>query len=85
MKTIQSWNWRGLTLCGRILIIKKFPIPKVLYCKKEIDRILYSFIWKGRDKVKRVSLINDVNEGGLKLPRIESMIDAQRITCIQKF
>ena len=33
MKTLQSWNWRGLTLCGRILIIKTFPIPKVLYCK----------------------------------------------------
>ena len=94
MKTLQSWNWRGLTLCGRILIIKTFPIPKVLYCKslvgtnndlKKINQILYSFMWKGRDKMKRVSLINDINEGGLKLPRIESMIDAQRITCIQKF
>lgn len=42
-------------------------------------------MWKGRDKMKRVSLINDINEGGLKLPRIESMIDAQRITCIQTF
>lgn len=35
--------------------------------------------------MKRVSLINDINEGGLKLPRTESLIDAQRITCIQKF
>ena len=35
--------------------------------------------------MKRVSLINDINEGGLKLPRIESLIDAQRIKCIQKF
>ena len=33
--------------------------------------------------MKRVSLINDINEGGLKLPRIECMIDAQRITCTQ--
>ena len=35
--------------------------------------------------MKGVFLINDINEGGLKLPRIESLIDAQRITCIQKF
>lgn len=35
--------------------------------------------------MKRVSLINDINEGGLKLPRIEFMIDAQRITRIQTF
>ena len=52
---------------------------------KEINRILYNFVSKGKDKVKRVSLINDINEGGLKMPHIESMIDAQRITFIQKF
>ena len=37
MKTLQSWTWRGLTLCGRILIIKTFPIPKVLYCKSLVS------------------------------------------------
>ena len=36
MTTLQSWNWRGLTLCGRILIINTFPIPKVLYRKSLI-------------------------------------------------
>ena len=30
-KTLHSWNWRGLTLIGRIQIIKTFAIPKVLY------------------------------------------------------
>ena len=52
---------------------------------REINRILYHFVWKGKDKVKRISLINDINEGGLKMPHIESMIDTQRITCIQKY
>ena len=94
-KTLYSWNWRGLTLIGRIQTIKTFAIPKVLYRMsligtnkdfiKEINRILYNFVWKGKDKVKRVSLINDINEGGLKMPHIEFMIDAQSITCIQKF
>ena len=52
---------------------------------KDINQILFNFIWKGKDKVKRVTLINDINEGGLKMPHIESMIEAQRIMCIQKF
>ena len=94
-KTLHSWSWRGLTLIGRIQIIKTFAIPKVLYRMsligtnknfiKEINRILYTFVWKGKDKVKRSSLINDINEGGLKMPHIESMINTQRITCIQKY
>ena len=94
-KTLHCWSWRGLTLIGRIQIIKTFAVPKVLYRLsligtnkdfiKEINQILYNFVWKGKDKVKRVTLINDIDEGGLKMPHIESMIDAQRITCIQKF
>ena len=82
-KTLHSWNWGGLKLIGRIQIIKTFDILKVLYrislignnkdFIKEINRILYNFVWKGKDKVKRVSLINDINEGGLKMPHIESM------------
>ena len=33
--------------------------------------------------MKRATLINDINEGGLKMPHIESMIEAQRNMCIQ--
>ena len=42
---------------------------------KDINRTLYNFVWKGKDRVKRVSLINDINEGGLKMLHIESTID----------
>ena len=94
-KTLNSWSWRGLTLLGKIQVIKTFAIPKILYrmsliCSnkkfiKDINQILFNFIWKGKDKVKRATLINDINEGGLKMPHIESMIEAQRIMCIQKF
>ena len=94
-KSLNSGSWRGLTLLGKIQIIKTFAIPKILYrmslvCLNknfinDINQILFNFIWKGKDKVKRVTLINDVNEGGLKMPHIDSMIEAQRIMCIQKF
>ena len=37
------------------------------------------------DKIKRAPLINTIENGGLKMPDIESMIKAQRILCIEKF
>ena len=92
---LKGWSWRGLTLLGKIQVIKSFAIPKILYRvalisnKKEfikkINTLLYSFVWKGKDKVKRTAFINPIDKGGLKMPNIESMISAQRIICIKRY
>ena len=93
---LQSWSWRGLTLIGRIQVIKSFAIPKILYrvalvsCKKSdfvkrINELLYSFIWKGKDKVKRAALINSIGEGGLTMPDVASMISTKRILFIKTY
>ena len=89
------WKWRGLTLIGRIQIVKSFAIPKVMSKAtlipvsieviKEVNKELYSFIWKGKDKVKRSALINDIEDGGLKMLDLESMISAQRVMCVKKY
>ena len=50
----------------------------------EVNKELYHFIWNGKDKVKRVALINDIEDGGLKMLDIECMIRAQRIICLKK-
>ena len=55
-----------------------------LLCK-EVNRELYSFIWKGKDKVKRSALINDIEDGGLKMLDLESMISAPRVMCVKKY
>ena len=52
---------------------------------KEANSIKYDFIWKGKDKVKRSSLISDIEHGGLKAPHLESIIKTQRILCCKKF
>ena len=76
-------------------MIKSFAIPKILYRVvlisnkeefiKKINTLLYSFVWKGKDKVKRRAFINPIDKGGLKMPNIESMISAQRIICIKRY
>ena len=62
LKTIKErlncWNWRNLTVLGRIEIIKSFVIPVFMYraglvCShkeivKEINKIIFNFIWKGK-------------------------------------
>ena len=94
-KVLNMWKWRGLTLIGRIQIVKSFAIPKVMAKAtlipvsseliKEVNKELYSFIWKGKDKVKRSALINDIEDGGLKMLDLESMISAQRVMCVKKY
>ena len=54
------------------------PTSKELI-NKEVNSILYSFIWNGKDKVKRHALISDIELGGLKMLDIDSMISAKRI------
>ena len=51
----------------------------------EANKILFSFIWRGKDKVKRSTLISDVEKGGLRAPHLESAIKTQRILCCKKF
>ena len=92
---VKGWSWRGLTLIGKVQIIKSFALPKVLYRLtlissnkefiKKINTLLFSFVWKGKDKVKRALLINQIEKGGLKMPDLNSMISAQRIMCIKTY
>ena len=72
-KLINIWSSRGLSIYGKVTIIKYFLIPKFVYvCSllptpKEIvnnlNQLLFKFLWKGTDKVTRVSLINDYEKG----------------------
>ena len=94
-KSIHRWKWRNLSILGKIQIIKTFAIPKLMFrasvipvpndLVKEVNSIIYTFIWNGKDKVKRCALISDIDQGGLKMLDIESMINARRVICLKKF
>ena len=94
-ETLAGWKWRNLRLYGKIQVVKTFVIPKFMFraslmCStkkvmKELNSISYRFIWKGRDKIKRLALISDYKSGGLRMPHIKTLIDTQRIICLQKY
>lgn len=50
-----------------------------------VNKELYNFIWKGKDKKKRLALIEDIEYGGLKMLDIESMVLAQRTMYLKKY
>ena len=77
---LNMWKWRGLTLIGKIEIVKSLIIPKFLSkavtddLVQEINKLIYRFIWMGTDKIKRCALINDIEDGGLKMLDIHNDI-----------
>ena len=91
---LRIWRWRDLTIIGRIQIVKTFIIPIFLYRAslisvnkdfvKDVNKIIFDFIWKGKDKVKRSALISDIEDGDLKAPHLDSIIETQRVLCCKK-
>ena len=66
---------RAYTLIGKIQIVKSFAIPKFMSKASLIhvsnvliqaaNKEFFNFIWKGKDKIKRLALIHEY--GGLKI------------------
>ena len=87
-KTINLWSLRSLS------IIKSFLIPKLLYVSsiletprqiiKEMERMIYKFLWKGPYKVTRLSVINSLTNGVLNLMDLETHIKALRLSWIPR-
>ena len=78
---LTMWKWRNLMIIGRIQIVRTIVILMSMYragticIDKEVitgvSRIIFEFIWKGREKIKRLSLISDIQDGRLKAPHLE--------------
>jgi len=92
-KLINIWSSRGLSLYGKVTIIKSLLLPKVVYTLsllptpeniiKELNHLIYTFLWKGKDKVTRKSAINNYEGGGIKMVDIESMIKSLRLAWLK--
>ena len=91
---LRIWRWRDLTIIGRIQIVKTFIIPIFLYQTsllcfdkeflKNSNTIIYDFIWKSKDKVKHSAIISDIEDGGLKAPHLETIIETQKMLSCKK-
>ena len=77
------WKGRGLTLYGRAQIINSLLLPRLIYIAtmfavpkeviKDINRIVFKFLWRGQDRVVRTAMINSYENGGLRVLDFETV------------
>ena len=75
-------------------IIKSLIIPKFVYVSlllptpkeviKKLNQLLFKFLWKGVNKVTRLSAINEYENGGLKMIDLETMVKSLRLTWLKR-
>ena len=53
--------------------------------QKTADSIFYSFIWNGKDKVKRNVLKATIENGGLNMLDVDSMVHTKHVFCLKKY
>ena len=95
-KLLDSWSWRLMSIIGKILVIKSLALSKFVHLfttlptpndsfLKELETLFFSFIWDGKgDKIARKIIINDIENGGLKMTDIRSLAKALKISWIKK-
>ena len=51
---------------------------------QELNRLIFKFLWKGVDKVTRLSTINDYEKSGLKMIDLETMVKSLRLAWLKR-
>ena len=94
-KLIYIWTSRNLSWKGKITIIKTLLLPKLyhllsfIYVPDEtlkiINNLIFQFLWSNKPaKIKKESIIAEIDDGGLKIPDIYSIHDSFKISWIIK-
>ena len=91
---INLWKSRGLSIHGKVSIIKAILLPKMIYPSsflstpatviKEFNALVFSFLGIGKDKVTRRSTYAPYESGGLKIIDYETIIMALRFSWLKR-
>ena len=94
-KSLSFWQWRNLTIIGKIQLVKTFAMQKFIHRAslisfdkdiiQSINSVIFNFVWRGKDKIKRLASISEYEDGGLKMLHPESLIKTQRIVCLKRY
>jgi hypothetical protein len=95
-RQFQMWKFRNLTLQGKVYLVKCYGLGMIQHCitcitvpdevVKRLESIMWKFIWgnTGRELVKREICIRSVENGGLGMPDIRTVIKACRVQLLMK-
>ena len=75
-------------------IIKSFLLSKMAYVFsvlptpqefiKQLNTIIYNFLWNGPDRIARLAVVNDIKFGGLQFTDIETSIISLRLAWLER-
>ena len=92
--TLISWKRRNLTIFGKITIIKSLILPIITFvaqstcippnATKEINKLLFDFIWGKRDRIKRNIMYQDMLEGGVNMIDIDAFFTSLKAAWMSK-
>ena len=92
---LNVWSMRALSLKGKVTILKSLIISQMTflfsvlfvpeYILQKLDKLIFSFLWDGKTpKVKRETMINNINDGGLGMPDVYSVNSTSKISWIKR-
>ena len=101
IRCIKSWEKRDLSIVGKIIVTKTFLLSQFIFVMqalllplnilKNINTILFKFIWKKRlsnkkafEKVRRDVLCDNYSEGGLNMINIIDMQHSFSLKWLQR-
>ena len=88
------WKERDLTLMGKIHLIKTYALSKLNYVSSlivvpqwifsEVEQIIFEFLWRGKDRIKRKIMYQDYAHGGLKMTNFRLFVKTQRVMWLKR-
>ena len=94
--TLKQWQHKKISLLGKITVIKSLALPKLIYPLtilktpsaeqiKHIKNSMYNFLWNNKpDKIKRKQLIQNYQNGGLRMLDIDLFINSLKCSWIKR-
>ena len=94
--SLNKWAKRKLTPLGRITVLKTIILPRLVHLLtslpnppnkmiEELNTRFFKFVWNNKvERVKRKVLIQNQKLGGLKMPNINSVNKALKISWIKR-
>ena len=94
-KMLNMWKKRKLTLFGKCSIINTLALTQLYYSAiilnypntetlKNIQRLIFKFIWGKRDRIKRNTLIGNIADGGIGIVDVESKFKSLKAMWIKR-
>jgi len=93
---LNMWSQRNLSLKGKVAVLRSIALPQMLYVAsvlytpkwviEEVTKLMFKFLWSNKKAhVKKEVVIQEIKQGGIKMPDFYSMVKSIKCTWIKRF